>query len=73
LPPWSSLEALKAWLAEQCNAHWQEAKHAEWPELTIADVLQDEQTRLMPNPKSFDDYVELPAQVSSTSLSRTRF
>ena len=65
---WTSLEALNTWLAEQCTTHWQEAKHAEWPELTIADVLQDEQTRLMPNPKPFDGYVELPARVSSTSL-----
>jgi hypothetical protein len=36
---WTSLEALNTWLAEQCTTHWRAAKHAEWPELTIADVL----------------------------------
>jgi hypothetical protein len=34
----------------------------------VADVLQDEQVRLMPNPKPFDGYVEVPARVSSTAL-----
>jgi hypothetical protein len=62
---WPDLNTLNAWLAEQCTAHWQETKHTEWPELSIADVLQDEQTRLMPNPKPFDGYVELPARVES--------
>jgi hypothetical protein len=36
--------------------------------MKVADVLQDEQLRLMPNPKPFDGYVELLARVSSTSL-----
>jgi len=34
----------------------------------VADVLQDEQTQLMPVPRPFDGYVELLARVSSTSL-----
>jgi hypothetical protein len=42
--------------------------HPQWPHLTIADVWQDEQTRLMPCPAPFDGYVEQPLRVSSTSL-----
>ncbi|WP_425129965.1 Mu transposase domain-containing protein, partial [Burkholderia vietnamiensis] len=38
------------------------------PELTVEDVLQDERTRLMPNPRPFDGYVEQTLRVSSTSL-----
>ena len=36
--------------------------------MKVADVLQDEQTQLMPVPRPFDGYVELLARVSSTSL-----
>ena len=36
--------------------------------MKVADVLQDEQTQLMPVPRAFDGYVELLAKVSSTSL-----
>jgi hypothetical protein len=43
-------------------------KHPEWPELTLLELLQDERARMMPNPRPFDGYVELPARVSSTSL-----
>lgn len=36
--------------------------------MKVADVLQDEQTQLMPVPRPFDGYVQLLARVSSTSL-----
>jgi len=65
---WDSMETLNAWLGEQCRSAWSELNHPEWPALKVADVLQDEQTRLMPNPKPFDGYVEVPARVSSTAL-----
>jgi hypothetical protein len=42
--------------------------HPQWPELTIADVWQDEVARLMPCPRPFDGYVEQPVRVSSTPL-----
>lgn len=42
--------------------------HPQWPTVTIADVLQDEQQQMMPCPRPFDGYVEQPARVSSTSL-----
>ncbi len=34
----------------------------------MVDVLQDEQTRLMPNPKPFDGYIEQPVRISATAL-----
>lgn len=43
-------------------------RHPQWPELTVEDVLQDERTRLMPNPRPFDGYIEQTLRVSSTSL-----
>ena len=65
---WSDLATLNRWLAEQCRSIWSSSAHADWPQLTIAEVLRDEQMQLMPNPKPFDGYVESPARVSSTSL-----
>lgn len=64
---WETLATLNEWVADQCLCAWQ-GKHPQWPELTIADALQDERTKLMPNPKPFDGYVEQTLRVSSTSL-----
>lgn len=65
---WSTLEALNTWLAEQCRAAWDDMRHPEWPELTLGELLQDEQVKLMPLPKPFDGYIEHPVRVSSTGL-----
>ena len=65
---WADLEALNAWLGERCRACWAETAHPEWSSLTVAEVLQDEQARLMPCPKPFDGYVEQPVRVSATAL-----
>lgn len=65
---WSSLAELNEWLQRACQDAWQELAHPEWPELSIADVWQDEASRLMPCPKPFDGYVEQPIRVTSTSL-----
>jgi hypothetical protein len=54
---WDSLETLNEWVSEQCHRAWQ-MRHPQWPELTVEDVLQDERTRLMPNPRPFDGYVD---------------
>lgn len=43
-------------------------RHPQWPELTVAELLQDEQARLMPLPRAFDAYVEQPVRVSATGL-----
>jgi len=64
----SSLTELNAWLANRCRALWNELPHSAYPGLSIADVLEQEQTELMPMPSSFDGYVENPARVSSTCL-----
>ena len=65
---WASWEDLNVWLAEQCKLAWSELNHPDYPTLKVADVLQDEQGRLMPVPKPFDGYVELMARVTSTAL-----
>ena len=64
---WETLEILNEWVAGQCREAWH-MRHPQWPELTVEDVLQDERTRLMPNPRPFDGYVEQTLRVSSTSL-----
>lgn len=65
---WASLAELNAWLVQACQDSWSELSHPDWPELTVADVLQDERARLMPLPRPFDGYVEQPARVTATSL-----
>ena len=65
---WVSWEELNVWLSEQCRHAWSELNHPEVPALKVADVLQDEQSRLMPVPKPFDGYVELMVRVTSTAL-----
>ena len=65
---WPNLDSLNDWLGKQCRMVWAETKHPDWPELTVAELLQDEVPKLMPCPKPFDGYVEYPARVSSTSL-----
>jgi transposase len=65
---WQSLEELNVWLGDKCKAAWEAMAHPEWPTLTIAELLQDEQTQMMPNPRPFDGYIERPIRVSATSL-----
>ena len=65
---WTSLAQLNDWLAENCRQSWDDMAHPEWPEMKVAEVLQDERLQLMPVPKPFDGYVEQPVRVSSTSL-----
>lgn len=65
---WNSLAELNAWLLQACQDSWAELSHPDWPELTVADVMQDERGRLMALPKAFDGYVEQPLRVTSTAL-----
>jgi transposase len=65
---WVNLEELNRWLAERCRADWEEMRHPQWSELSIAELLQDEQARLMPLPRAFDGYIEQPVRVSATGL-----
>src|SRR5471032_957314 len=57
-------------------AHCDELRHPEHPALSVADVLEQEQSQMMPMPTPFDGYVEKVARVSSTCLvtvSRNRY
>jgi transposase len=65
---WPSLAELNDWLAAECRASWRDMKHPQWPELTVAEMLEQEQPHLMPNPRPFDGYVEQTVRVSATSL-----
>ena len=63
-----SFEELNAWLASRCRALWQEIRHPEHEQFSVAEMLEHEQAYLMPMPAPFDGYVEKPARVSSTCL-----
>ncbi len=59
---------LNAWLADRCRALWQEVRHPEHKQFSVAEMLEHERPHLMPMPEPFDGYVENPARVSSTCL-----
>ena len=59
---------LNIWLLSRCRALWQELRHAEYDDLTIAEMLEHEQPSLMPMVTPFDGYVETLGKVSSTCL-----
>ena len=63
-----SLVELNAWLEQRCRALWSELRHPEHGQLSVAEMLEHEQSYLMPMPAPFDSYVETLARVSSTCL-----
>lgn len=63
-----SFADLNAWLASRCRSLWEQVKHPDYRELSIADVFEQERAHLMPMPTSLDGYVERAARVSSTWL-----
>ena len=65
---WHSFEELNAWLGERCRALWGEIRHPEYKQFSVAEMLEQERTELMPMPTVFDGYVERSAKVSSTCL-----
>jgi transposase len=72
----SSFDELNAWLAARCRALWDEIRHPEHGQFSVAEMLEHERTHLMPMPAPFDGYVEKPALVSSTclvSVARNRY
>ncbi len=64
----SSFVELNAWLGTRCRALWDELRHPEYKELSVAEMLEQERAHMMPMPAPFDGYVESPARVSSTCL-----
>jgi transposase len=72
----SSFAELNAWLGNRCRALWEEIRHPDHEQFSVAEMLELEQPHLMPMPEPFDGYVEKPARVSSTCLvavSRNRY
>ena len=65
---WHSFEELNAWLGERCRALWSEIRHPEYKQFSVAEMLEQERTELMPMPTVFDGYVERSGKVSSTCL-----
>jgi hypothetical protein len=55
---------------------WEEVRHPEHEQFSVAEMLEHERSHLMPMPEPFDGYVEKPARVSSTclvSVARNRY
>ncbi len=72
----SSFPELNAWLSERCRALWNEIRHPEHKQFSVAEMLEHERPHLIPMPEPFDGYVEKPARVSSTclvSVARNRY
>ena len=65
---WSSFEELNGWLGERCRTLWSEIRHPEYQQFSVAEMLEQERTELMPMPTVFDGYIERSATVSSTCL-----
>ena len=63
----SSFTELNLWLLARCRALWQQVKHPQF-ELSVAEMLEQEQPHLMPMIAPFDGYVETLGKVSSTCL-----
>ena len=63
-----SFTELNLWLLARCRTLWHELRHAEYGDLTIAEMLEHEQPNLMPMVTPFDGYVETLGKVSSTCL-----
>jgi transposase len=63
-----SFTELNLWLLARCRALWHELRHAEYGDLTIAEMLEHEQPGLMPMVTPFDGYVETLGKVTSTCL-----
>ena len=63
-----SFVELNAWLAARCRALWEEIRHPEHKQFSVAEMLAHERSHLMSMPVVFDGYVEKPARVSSTCL-----
>lgn len=63
-----SFAELNAWLGGRCRALWNELRHPEYKEFSVAETLEQERAHMMPVPTAFDGYVEKAARVSTTCL-----
>ena len=67
MPDFPDLAALNDWLERRCLALWGEIPHGTLPG-SVADVMAEEKTALMPLPPAFDGFVEQSKRVSPTCL-----
>jgi transposase len=67
-PPFKSLQELNNWLQERCQVLWQETAHPQLKSRSLAECLEDEQSKMMPVPAAFDGFIEYSKRVSSTCL-----
>ena len=67
MPSFPDIDALNAWLEEQCIAQWGDIQHGVLPG-TVADVHAEEISSLMPLGRPFDGFVEHAKRVSPTCL-----
>ncbi len=63
-----SFAELNLWLLARCRTLWQELRHPEYADLSLAEMLDHERPQLMPMVAAFDGYVEALGKVSSTCL-----
>ena len=61
----ASFDELNAWLGERRRALWEEVRHPEQKQFSVAEMLEQERVHLMPMPAAFDGYVDEVARVSS--------
>jgi transposase len=67
---------VNVWLGERCREQWHALRHPEYKQFSVAEMLEQERSEMMPMPTPFDGYVDKLARVSSTclvSVSRNRY
>jgi len=67
-PSFGSLDELNTWLEQRCKTLWQERRHPQYKQRTIAECWKEELSCLMAMPVRFDGFVEHSKRVSSTCL-----
>jgi len=67
MPAFPDIDAMNAWLEEQCINAWSTIPHGTLPG-TVAEVWADEKESLMPLGRLFDGFVEHTKRVSPTCL-----
>ena len=63
-----SFEELNVWLGERCRSLWSELHYPEFKELSVAEMLEQEQALMTPMPTPFDGYVKDQVKVSGACL-----
>mgnify|MGYP001619552535 FL=1 len=67
-PGFADLAELNDWLEVRCRSLWEEVRHPEQTNRTVAAVWAEEQPQLMAMPPAFDGFVEHTKRVSPPCL-----